>query len=52
MTFQCLKGDCLELMRDLSDNSVDLFTRDLSYDACRLNFEYFYHEQLHFVKIF
>ena len=27
----CLKGDCLELMKDMSDNSVDLFICDLPY---------------------
>jgi site-specific DNA-methyltransferase (adenine-specific) len=27
----CLKGDCLELMKDLSNNSIDLFICDLPY---------------------
>jgi len=31
MTSICLKGDCLELMKDLSDNSIDLFICDLPY---------------------
>jgi len=32
----CLKGDCLELMRDLSDNSVDLFMCDLPYGCLKV----------------
>ncbi len=32
----CLKGDCLELMKDLSDNSIDLFMCDLPY-GCMYN---------------
>ena len=31
MTSICLKGDCLELMKDLSNNSIDLFICDLPY---------------------
>jgi site-specific DNA-methyltransferase (adenine-specific) len=31
MTASCLNGDCLKLMRDLSDNSIDLFMCDLPY---------------------
>ena len=31
MTSVCLKGDCLELMKDLSNNSIDLFICDLPY---------------------
>ena len=31
MTSICLKGDCLDLMKDLSDNSIDLFICDLPY---------------------
>ena len=31
MTSICLKGDCLELMKDMSANSVDLFICDLPY---------------------
>ena len=37
MTSICLKGDCLELMKDLSNNSIDLFMCDLPYGciACK-----------------
>jgi site-specific DNA-methyltransferase (adenine-specific) len=37
MTSICLKGDCLELMKDLSNNSIDLFICDLPYGciACK-----------------
>lgn len=31
MTATCLNGDCLELMKDLPDKSVDLFVCDLPY---------------------
>jgi site-specific DNA-methyltransferase (adenine-specific) len=31
MTSICLKGNCLELMKDLSNNSIDLFICDLPY---------------------
>jgi|TARA_R110000824_G_scaffold396137_1_gene597414 site-specific DNA-methyltransferase (adenine-specific) len=31
MTSVCLQGDCLELMKDLSNNSIDLFMCDLPY---------------------
>jgi site-specific DNA-methyltransferase (adenine-specific) len=31
MTSICLNGDCLELMKDLSNNSIDLFICDLPY---------------------
>jgi site-specific DNA-methyltransferase (adenine-specific) len=31
MTTKCLNGDCLELMKTLPDNSVDLFMCDLPY---------------------
>ena len=33
MTSICLKGDCLELMKDLSNNSIDLFMCDLPYGS-------------------
>lgn len=31
MSVQCLHGDCLELMKTLPDNSIDLFLCDLPY---------------------
>ena len=31
MTLQILNGDCLELMKTLSDKSIDLFVCDLPY---------------------
>lgn len=36
MTALCLNGDCLKMMRDLSDNSIDLFMCDLPY-GCMYN---------------
>ena len=35
MTATCLNGDCLELMKDLPDKSVDLFLCDLPYGCLR-----------------
>ena len=35
MTSICLKGDCLELMKDLSNNSIDLFICDLPYGCIK-----------------
>lgn len=31
MTFNCVNGDCLEVMKSLPDNSIDLFVCDLPY---------------------
>jgi len=35
MTATCLNGDCLELMKDLPDKSIDLFLCDLPYGCLR-----------------
>jgi DNA modification methylase len=35
MTATCLNGDCLELMKDLPDKSVDLFLCDLPYGCLK-----------------
>lgn len=35
MTVKCLNGDCLELMKELADKSVDLFLCDLPYGCLK-----------------
>ena len=37
MTSICLKGDCLKLMKELEDKSVDLFICDLPYGCITSN---------------
>ena len=36
----CLNGDCLELMKNLPDNSIDLFVCDLPYGCIKSNQEW------------
>lgn len=40
MTATCLNGDCLELMKDLPDKSIDLFICDLPYGCLKANCEW------------